>query len=185
MRIVGGAYRGIPLSSPQGTSTRPTSDRVRESLFNILSHNFEQLDWEQMRVLDLFAGTGALGLEAISRGAAFCIFVEQSPEARGIIRDNIEKLNLTGKTRLFRRDATNLGASGTSGLFNLVFADPPYGHSLGEKAMEQTLKEGWLAPDALFILEESKRSAITIPEGFQLIDSREYGDTVIYFFERS
>ncbi len=182
MRIVGGAHRGISLSSPAGLSTRPTSDRIRESLFNILSHNFEDLDWAETRVLDLFAGTGALGLEALSRGAAFCIFIEQAAEARGVIRENVEKLNLTGKSRLFRRDATKLGAVGTSGEFNLIFADPPYGKGLGEKAMTESLKGGWLAQKALFILEEEKRSEIVPVEGFSLFDTREYGNTILYFY---
>ncbi len=183
MRIVGGTYRGNPLSSPKGNLTRPTSDRVRESLFNILSHNFGDLDWGNTRVLDLFAGTGALGLEAMSRGARHCLLVEQDAEARGIIRENIEQLNLTGQCRIFRRDATKLGESGTSGAFSLVFADPPYGKGLGEKAMAETLKGGWLAPKALFVLEESKRSELETVDGFVPCDWREYGDTVIHFFE--
>ena len=183
MRIVGGIYRGKSLASPKGNETRPTSDRVRESLFNILSHNFEDLDWNTSRVLDLFAGTGALGLEAVSRGALHSIFVEQDAAARGIIRENIEQLNLTGQCRIFRRDATRLGESGTAGTFNLVFADPPYGKGLGEKAMTETIKGGWLAPNALFVLEESKRSELQMVEGFELCDQREYGDTAIYIFE--
>ena len=183
MRIVGGAHRGVSLSCPKGTLTRPTSDRVRESLFNILSHNFETLNWDELRVLDLFAGTGALGLEAISRGASFCIFVEQSADVRGIIRENVEKLNLTGRTRIFRRDATKLGDSGTSGKFDLIFSDPPYGKSLGEKSMIEALQGGWLSENAVFVLEEASRSEIDIPDGFRLVDQREYGDTTLYFFE--
>ena len=107
MRIVGGRFRGRALAAPTGLLTRPTSDRVRESLFNILAHGIEGLEIEGARVLDLFAGTGALGIEALSRGAAYCLFVEDNADARGIIRENIEALGLTGASKVWRRDATN------------------------------------------------------------------------------
>src|SRR5690606_38530585 len=125
MRIVGGELRGRRLAAPSGRSIRPTSDRARESLFNVLQHRFGGLP-RGARVLDLFAGTGALGLEALSRGAKFCLFVEQDAAARGLIRENVEELGLQGVARIFRRDATRLGEAGSLGPFELLFADPPY-----------------------------------------------------------
>nr|MBA3446920.1 RsmD family RNA methyltransferase [Pseudaminobacter sp.] len=126
MRIVGGEFRGRPLAAPRTEAIRPTTDRTREALFNVLAHRFpERL--KGGRVLDLFAGTGALGLEAISRGAGFCMFIEESAEGRGLIRTNVEAFGLSGRTKIFRRDATSLGEAGTVQPFGLVFADPPYG----------------------------------------------------------
>ena len=133
MRIVGGEFRGRPLATPRSQSIRPTSDRTREAVFNVLAHRFgDRL--EGARVLDLFAGTGALGLEALSRGAASCLFIEESSEGRGLIRENVETFGLTGRTKIFRRDATALGPAGTVPAAGLVFADPPYGKGLGERA---------------------------------------------------
>jgi 16S rRNA (guanine966-N2)-methyltransferase len=126
MRIVGGKFRGRPLATPAHEGTRPTSDRVREAVFNILAHGIEDFSFDGVKVLDLFAGTGALGLEALSRGAAFCLFVEEDAEARGLIRRNVEALGLTGVTKIFRRDATDLGEAGNRGDAGLVFLDPPY-----------------------------------------------------------
>lgn len=109
MRVVAGRFRGRPLQAPDDMKIRPTSDRVRESLFNILAHGIENFSLDGARVIDLFAGTGALGIEAVSRGAAYCLFVEEAPDARALIRTNVEALGLTGETRIFRRDATDLG----------------------------------------------------------------------------
>lgn len=181
MRIVGGQYKGSKLFTPQSNATRPTSDRVREALFNKLEHGTNDFDWANIRVLDLFAGTGALGIEALSRGATFAFFVEQASQARGLIRRNIEHLSLTGKTKLFRRDATSLGPLKRFQPFNLVFLDPPYEQSLGEKALTAAIKGEWLAEKALIILEESKRAEINWPEGIAILESRPFGDTVIYF----
>src|SRR5687768_14621773 len=154
MRIVGGRLKGRPLAGPRSNAIRPTSDRLRESLFNILQHVYG-LPGSDTRVLDLFAGTGALGVEAISRGAAHALFVESSVEGRGLIRTNVEALGLTGITRILRRDATDLGRAGTIPPFDLVFCDPPYGKGLGEAAMASAAAGGWLKPEALCILEES------------------------------
>jgi 16S rRNA (guanine966-N2)-methyltransferase len=129
MRIVGGRLRGRALAAPRSREVRPTSDRLRESLFNVLLHSYA-LPTPETRVLDLFAGTGALGLEAISRGAAHAVFVETGLEGRGLIRTNVESLSLTGVSRILRRDATDLGRAGTIAPFDLVFCDPPYGHDL-------------------------------------------------------
>ena len=184
MRIVGGEFRGRTLVGPRSQSIRPTSDRLRESLFNILAHGYDDKA-EGARVLDLFAGTGALGLEAVSRGASYALFVDEGVEARGLIRQNIEALGLTGRTRLFRRDATKLGPAGTVAPFDLVFADPPYSRSLGEPALASALAGGWLADDALIVLEESAAATVEPVAGLDLVEKREAGDTQLLFLKRA
>jgi 16S rRNA (guanine966-N2)-methyltransferase len=178
MRIVGGRLRGRPLAGPRTNAIRPTSDRLRESLFNILQHAYG-LPRSDTRVLDLFAGTGALGLEAISRGAAQALFVETDVEARGIIRSNIEALGLPGATRILRRDATNLGRAGTILPFDLVFCDPPYGKGLGERALASAAAGGWLKPGALCVLEERSSADVALPAGFEALERREAGESQI------
>jgi 16S rRNA (guanine966-N2)-methyltransferase len=180
MRIVGGEFRGRPLAAPQSQAIRPTGDRTREALFNVLAHRFAGR-LEGARVLDLFAGTGALGLEALSRGASFCLFVEEAAEARGLIRANVEAFGLQGRTKLFRRDATDLGPVGTMQPFSLVLADPPYGRGLAEKALASALAGGWLQPGALAVVEEAAAAPFGPVAGFQLADERSYGDTVVRF----
>ena len=182
MRIVGGEFRGRPLAAPRSNAIRPTSDRTREALFNILAHRFADR-LEGARVLDLFAGTGALGLEALSRGAAFALFVEESTEGRGLIRDNVEGFGLTGRSKIFRRDATALGEVGTMQPFGLLFADPPYGKGLGERALRSAKAGGWLVPGALCIVEESAAARFDLTSGFLIVDERGYGDTVIRIIE--
>ncbi|MFT4077885.1 16S rRNA (guanine(966)-N(2))-methyltransferase RsmD [Rhodomicrobium sp.] len=184
MRIVGGRFRGRAIAAPDGMTTRPTSDRVRESLFNILAHGVDGPPLEGARVLDLFAGTGALGLEALSRGAAYCLFVEDEAAARGAIRENIEALGLTGASKLWRRDATKLGVAAPMQPFQLVFADPPYAKGLGELALKAALDGGWLAPDAICVLEERADVAVALPEVFEQVDTRVYGDTALHFFRK-
>lgn len=178
MRIVAGRFKGAKIATPapDDRSIRPSSDRLRESLFNILSHRHEGDAVRDARVLDLFSGTGALGLEALSRGAKYCLFVEEATGARALIRRNVEALNLTGCTKIFRRDATSLGPIGTMAPFNLVFADPPYGKGLGEAALAAAADGGWLAPGALCILEERSSAEITLPAGFEELDRRAYGE---------
>lgn len=176
MRIVGGRLRGRALAGPNGAAIRPTADRLRESLFNILWHSYG-LPAPETRVLDLFAGTGALALEALSRGAAFALLVETGAEGRGLIRANIESLALTGATRLFRRDATDLGKAGTMAPFDLIFCDPPYGKSLGERALASAAAGGWLKPGALCVLEERAGIDLMPMEGFAIVDKREIGDS--------
>ena len=182
MRIVGGEFRGRTLAAPRSNAIRPTTDRTREALFNILAHRFTE-KLEGVRVLDLFAGTGALGLEALSRGAAFALFVEESAEGRGLIRENVENFGLTGRSKIFRRDAAELGDVGTLQPFGLLFADPPYGKGLGERALACAHAGGWLVPGALCVVEESAAAPFAPPEGFALADERGYGDTVIRIFE--
>jgi 16S rRNA (guanine966-N2)-methyltransferase len=181
MRVVAGKFRGRALATPQHEGLRPTSDRVRESVFNILAHGVADFALEGRRVIDLFAGTGALGIEALSRGAGYCLFVEEAPEARALIRTNIEALGLMGQTRIFRRDATDLGPAGNMDAYDLAFLDPPYGKGLGEKALA-ILRDGkWLSPGAIVVLEEAKDAAVTLPEGFVELDRRSWGDTEAVF----
>lgn len=181
MRIVGGEFRGRSLAAPKTQAIRPTTDRSRESLFNILSHGYPEA-LAQTRVLDLFAGTGAVGLEALSRGARSALFVESGVEGRGVIQKNIENFGLQGRARLFRRDATKLGASGTMGPFDLVFADPPYGMALGDKALASAARGGWIRSGALIVLEEASTAQPEPGRAFELLESRVFGDTVMRFF---
>ena len=181
MRIVGGQFRGRTLAVPQSAATRPTSDRVREAVFNILAHGIAGLDFAGIRVLDLFAGTGALGLEARSRGAGFCMFVEEEASARGIIRENVEALGLTGVTKIFRRDATGLGDAGKYAGFSLLFADPPYDLGLAGQALLSAASGGWLLPGAIAVIEERAGAAIDLPPSFQVLDQRTWGDTQAVF----
>jgi 16S rRNA (guanine966-N2)-methyltransferase len=180
MRVVGGKFRGRALAAPRSHDIRPTSDRLRESLFNILAHSYS-LPQADTRVLDLFAGTGALGIEALSRGAAQALFVETGVEGRGIIRTNMEAFGLNGVARILRRDATMLGTAGTIAPFDLVFLDPPYGKGLGEKALASTAAGGWLTPGAVCVLEERAAAEIALPTGFELIDQRSSGDSRLLF----
>lgn len=181
MRIVGGKFRGRAITSPEHEGLRPTSDRVRESVFNILLHGFEDFDIDGIRVIDLFAGTGALGLEAVSRGASYCLFVEDGAESRGLIRQNVETFGLTGSTRLFRRDATDLGPAAPMQPFSLAFLDPPYGKGLGECALVSLRDGKWLNPGAIVVWEERAASDLPWPEGFTEIDRRSWGETQVGF----
>ncbi len=181
MRIVAGRFRGRSLQAPDDLSIRPTSDRVRESVFNILAHGIADFSLAGARVIDLFAGTGALGIEAVSRGAKYCLFVEEAPEARALIRKNVEALGLTGETRIFRRDATDLGPAGNMEPYALAFLDPPYGKGLGEKALAILAEGKWLTPGAVCVLEERAGLSVEIPSAFTVLDARTYGDTEIRF----
>ncbi|WP_407529532.1 16S rRNA (guanine(966)-N(2))-methyltransferase RsmD [Methylobacterium oryzisoli] len=180
MRIVGGALRGRTLAGPRSDAIRPTSDRLREALFNVLTHAYDD-PVPGARVLDLFAGTGALACEALSRGAAFALLVDEGAEARGVIRGNVEALGLGGVTRLFRRDATRLGAAPPGAPFGLVFCDPPYGRDLAPKALDAARSGGWLAPGALAVVEEAASAALVLPAGFTEAERRTYGDTQVVF----
>jgi 16S rRNA (guanine966-N2)-methyltransferase len=182
MRIVGGQFKGRFLVTPSGQTTRPTSDRAREALFNILAH----APWSDgvggKRVLDLFAGSGALGFEAISRGAAFALFVETDAAARGAIRDNVEALGLFGVTRIHRRDATDLGLkpAGLGDPFDLVFLDPPYGKGLGEAALAKLKSGAWIGTGALVVYECAASETPATP-GYEELDVRDYGAAKVCF----
>ena len=180
MRIVGGKLRSRPIAGPKSDAVRPTSDRLREALFNILAHSYGD-PVTGARVLDLFAGTGALGIEAISRGADYALFVDEGVEARALLRDNVESLGLGGVTRIFRRDASKLGPAHPLDPFSLVFLDPPYGKGLAEKSLISARDGGWLMPEALLVVEEAADAGVNTPEGFIELERRRYDDTEFTF----
>ncbi|HEU0223733.1 MAG TPA: RsmD family RNA methyltransferase [Paracoccaceae bacterium] len=184
MRIVGGRFRGTVLAEigagDPAAHLRPTLDRVREAIFNILAHGGfgDPPPPEGRRVLDLFAGTGALGLEALSRGAARVVFVDVGAAARAAIRANVERLGVEGLTKIWRRDATRLGPN-RGAPFDLIFLDPPYGAGLGEAALDSARAGGWIATRAIIVWEEG--AEITPPPWARLLDRRAYGDTAVSF----
>ena len=184
MRIVSGSFRGKALATPQGEATRPTSDRARQAIFNILEHAAWSKGVRDLRVIDLFAGSGALGFEALSRGAAFCLFVETDEAARGAIRENVEAMGVFGQTRVHRRDATDLGLrpGGDGPAFELVFLDPPYAKGLGERALEKLAAGGWLAPSAIVVFERGASEPEVSVAGFTHLDVRDYGAARVHFF---
>lgn len=179
MRIIGGTRRGLRLADvgegDAAAHLRPTSDRVREAIFNLLI-NAHGNPVTGARVLDLFAGTGALGLEALSRGAAEAVFVDDGSKAVALVRANISRMKAEGETRILRQDATRLGPN-SGAPFTLVFLDPPYGKAMGEAALTVAQQGGWIAPEAMIVWEEG--SAPTPPEGFTQLDQRRYGDTLV------
>ncbi len=179
MRVVAGKFRGRTLQAPSGHTTRPTSQRAREALFNVLQHGHFGVELNGARILDLFAGSGALGIEALSRGAQYCIFIDDALPARAALRHNIDMLGLGGQSRIFRRDAANLTPAGNLGAFDIVFADPPYDKHLGEAALQSILKGGWLKPTGIFVLEERKTAEIAVPEGVEVLDQRNHGEAQI------
>ena len=186
LRIVAGQFRGKILVAPQGEATRPTSDRARQAVFNILEH----ADWSpglvDVRVIDLFAGSGALGLEALSRGATYSLFVETDPDARGAIRENVDAMSLFGVTRIHRRDCTDLGAkpAGDGAPFDLAFLDPPYRKGMGEVALAGLLSGGWLAPGAICVWERGADEPPINVAGFEVLDTRLYGAAQVVFLRR-
>ncbi len=179
MRIIGGNRRGLKLAEvgdgDAAAHLRPTSDRVREAIFNLLI-NAHGNPVSGARVLDLFAGTGALGLEALSRGAAEVTFVDDGAKALALIKANVTKMRAEGETRVFRQDARRLGANPGAG-YGLVFLDPPYGKGMGEVALAAARVGGWLAPEAMVVWEESE--TVAVPDGLRQVDRRTYGDTIV------
>ncbi len=186
MRIVGGQFKGRTIVTPEGQNTRPTSDRAREAIFNILAHADWAPNLEGARVLDVFAGSGALGFEAMSRGARFCLFVETDDAARGAIRDNVETFGLFGTTRVHRRDATQLGLrpGSQAEAFNLVFLDPPYRKGLGEKALAALIDGNWLTEDALIVFERASDEDVFVTEVWQKINEKTYGAAQVLFLKQ-
>lgn len=185
MRIVGGKFKGRQLVTPADQSTRPTSDRVREALFNILVHGIAGFELDGARVLDLFAGTGALGFEALSRGARHCQFVDESAEARGLMRTNADNFGVIGQCKIWRRDATDLGPCAPLPKFDLIFADPPYGKGLGGKALISLVQGAWINDGGIVVLEETGKAEVADVAGLGLIDERSYGETKVRFFRFS
>ncbi len=182
MRIVAGRLRGRVLNAPASRAIRPTSERLRESIFDILTHRYPHL-LEGARVVDLFAGSGALGIEALSRGANFALFVDDGAEARALLRGNVEQLGLGGITRIWRADATKLGKAPAGAPFTLAFLDPPYAKGLAAPALAALAAGGWLAPGALCVVEEAAKAEIATPPGFVVEDERTYGDAKIVLLE--
>ncbi|WP_303829070.1 16S rRNA (guanine(966)-N(2))-methyltransferase RsmD [Asticcacaulis taihuensis] len=186
MRIVGGKFKGRALVTPDGQNTRPTSDRAREAIFNILAHADWAPNLEGARVMDVFAGSGALGFEAMSRGAAFCLFVETDEAARGAIRDNVETFGLFGTTRVHRRDATQLGArpGSQAEAFNLVFLDPPYRKGLGEKALDALVSGNWLSENAIIVFERAADEDDFVTDVWQKINVKTYSAAQVLFLKQ-
>jgi 16S rRNA (guanine966-N2)-methyltransferase len=180
MRVVGGRLKGRVLQAPASREIRPTSERLRESIFDILTHKHEGIV-EGARVVDLFAGSGALAIEALSRGALFALFVDNGSEARALLRANVEALGLGGVTRIWRADATRLGRAPAGDPFTLAFLDPPYGKGLAGPALAGLVDGGWLAPGALVVVEEAAKAEIAPPAGLSIVDERVYGDTRVAF----
>lgn len=180
MRIVAGKFKGTKIATPAAKdhSIRPSSDRLRESLFNILTHRDKGDSLRNARTLDLFSGTGAMGLEALSRGAGYCLFIDHDPAALALIRRNVTRMDLTDNSMILRRDATRLGVT-TMTPFNLLLADPPYDQNLGPYALTAAATGGWLTPGALCIIEDRHNAHITLPEGFTELERRHYGEAQI------
>jgi 16S rRNA (guanine966-N2)-methyltransferase len=181
LRIVGGKFSGRTLAAPPGRSLRPTSERVREAVFNILEHGIDGFTIDGARVLDLFAGTGALGFEALSRGARSCLFVDDGAAARGVIRQNADALGVIGQCKIWRRNAAKLGPCAPRPPYRLIFADPPYGRGLGTLALLSLDSGGWLAPGAVVVIEEGERAALGLPGSLSTIRERTYGETKVHF----
>lgn len=183
MRIVAGQFRGRAIVAPEGQGTRPTSDRARQAVFNVIEHASWGRSLDGARVVDLFAGSGALGFEALSRGAAFALFVETDDGARGAIRDNMEAFGLFGACRVHRRSAVDLGVRpGSAGeAFDIAFLDPPYGQGLGEQALARLLEGNWLIPGALVILERGSDEPEIDTPGYERLDARDYGAARVLF----
>jgi 16S rRNA (guanine966-N2)-methyltransferase len=186
VKISGGVFRGRALFEPKDNRVRPTSDKVRQAIFNILAHNDFGTGFgiAGAKIIDIFAGTGALGIEALSRGARFCLFIDDSAESRALIRKNVEALNLTGATKIWRRDGTELGplAAGAGGPFDLAFLDAPYHHGLTKRAMASLVRGGWLVRNALVVAETAADEMLSAPPEFKLLDRRTHGETAVHTF---
>jgi 16S rRNA (guanine966-N2)-methyltransferase len=188
MRIIAGTWRGRRLATPEGAAVRPTSDRVREALFGILAH---APAWRRPEgplpvdavVLDAFAGTGAAGIEALSRGARAAIFLEQDRKAAALIRRNLTQLGAEQRGEVLERDATRPGRASRAA--DLILLDPPYRSGLAAPALEALAEGGWLAPDAVAIVETEDREAFAAPSGFETVDSRRYGRAALHFLRRT
>jgi 16S rRNA (guanine966-N2)-methyltransferase len=186
MRIVAGTFRGRALVAPKGQSTRPTADRVRQAMFDVLEHAPWSRPLRGARVVDLFAGSGALGFEALSRGAALCLFVERDPAAQAAIGANAARLGASERVRIDRRDAAALPrrAASDGAPFDLAFLDPPYGRRLVEAALARLADSGWLAPCAIVAAERGGADPAPTPAGYELLDERTWGAAKVSFYRR-
>ncbi|WP_392353624.1 16S rRNA (guanine(966)-N(2))-methyltransferase RsmD [Brevundimonas sp. LF-1] len=187
MRVVAGSLKGRAIVTPEGQNTRPTSDRARQAIFNVLEHAPWAEGLHEARVIDLYAGSGALGFEALSRGAAFCLFVDTDDGARGAIRENMDAYGLFGRCRVHRRSATDLGPRpGSAGeAFTLAFLDPPYAKGLGEQTLARLLEGGWLAPGAIVVFERGSDEPDIDTPGYERLDARDYGAARVLFLRAS
>lgn len=187
MRIVAGSLKGRAIVTPEGQNTRPTSDRARQAIFNVLEHAPWSDGLHEARVIDLYAGSGALGFESLSRGAAFCLFVDTDDGARGAIRENMDAYGLFGRCRVHRRSATDLGPRpGSAGeAFTLAFLDPPYARGLGEQTLARLLEGGWLAPGAIVVFERGSDEPEIDTPGYERLDARDYGAARVLFLRAS
>ena len=181
MQVTSGKLKGRALVTPQDARVRPTSDKVRQAIFNILVNGMG-IAMDGLAVADLFAGTGALGIETLSRGAKFCLFVDDNAESRALQRQNVEALGLTGVSKIWRRDATDLGpcGEGSGGPFDLIFLDPPYRIGLAERALKSLKDGGWLTASSIVVIETATNETLDAL-GFKMLDTREYGQTRIFF----
>jgi len=178
MRIIAGSAKGRKLKCPRGIGTRPTPDRVRESIFSILGDRVPG-----SRVLDLFAGTGAMGLEAISRGAKQAVFVEKGPAVLKILEDNIRGCGFLEKTLLVPMSVHRYLMRGDlGGVFDLVFADPPYGREEGTLTLMALSKHVTSLPEGLVVLEHAPGDPVIQPPGLFFVETRKYGNTALTFF---
>ena len=187
MRIVAGKLKGRAIVAPEGQGTRPTSDRARQAIFNVLEHAAWAEPLQGARVMDLFAGSGALGFEAISRGAAFALFVETDETARGVIRENADAYGVMGATRVHRRSAIDLGVRpGSDGeAFDIAFLDPPYSKGLGEQSLAKLIEGNWLTPAATVVFERGSDEPEIETPGYERLDARDYGAARVLFLRRS
>lgn len=180
MRIVAGRHRGRRLVAPPGHDTRPTSDRVREALFNLLAHSIDWAGLQDAHVADIFCGTGAVGLEALSRGATFATFVDNDDAAINATRTNIETLGEGRRTSVLRNDATGRLPRPARAV-DLAYLDPPYRQEIAPGVIARLAEGGWMAPGALCVAELHRRAPFAVPQGFEIADDRHYGDTHLLF----
>lgn len=182
MRIVAGELRGRAIRTPEGQDVRPTSDRARQAIFNILEHAPWSDGLEGQRVIDVFAGSGALGLEALSRGATKCLFVDLSETSLAAVRANVAAFGLEERSHLTRQDASRLGARDAHRpLFDIAFLDPPYGKALAQPVLAALRDGGWLKPEAIVVLERGSGEAAIETPGYALLDQRRYGAAQVLF----
>ena len=180
MRIVGGHFRGRALKGPSNQTIRPTSDRLRESLFNILEHAYGD-PVRDARVIDVFAGTGALALEALSRGAHFALLIDDDSQAQALIRSNIATLDLAAQTRILSRSALKIGTAPLGEKFALAFLDPPYHGNLAIAALGALRDGAWLAAGALVVVEDAANARMDLPEEFKMVETRLSGESQLAF----